>query len=79
MPSKSKSKSRITATESQAQTESLSQPPVIVTAPNFIIYGEIHSRIDNRFSRAWQYPTYYNISGVWLLVPWCLYEMVSRS
>ena len=36
-------------------------------------------RIDNRFSRAWQYPTYYNISGVWLLVPWCLYEMVSRS
>lgn len=36
-------------------------------------------RIDNRFSRVWQYPTYYNISGIWLLVPWCLYEIVSRS
>ena len=36
-------------------------------------------RLDNRFSRAWQYPAYYLISGIWLLVPWCLYEMISRS
>ena len=36
-------------------------------------------RLDNRFSRAWQYPTYYLISGIWLLVPLCLYEIVSRS
>lgn len=36
-------------------------------------------RLDNRFSRAWQYPAYYLISGIWLLVPLCLYEMVSRS
>jgi len=43
MPSKSKSKSRIAA----AQTES--QPPVIVKGPNFTIYGEIHSDIDNSF------------------------------
>ena len=35
-------------------------------------------RLDNRFSRWWQYPTYYLISGIWIIVPWCLYEMVSR-
>jgi hypothetical protein len=36
-------------------------------------------RLDNRVSRWWQYPAYYLISGIWLLVPWCLYEMISRS
>ena len=30
-------------------------------------------RLDNRFSRWWQYPSYYLISGIWLLVPWCLF------
>ena len=39
----------------------------------------IPCRLDNRFSRWWQYPIYYLISGIWLLVPWCLYEMVSRG
>lgn len=48
MPSKSKSKSKITATQ-PPQTQSHTQPPVIVTGPNFTIYGEIHSRIDNSF------------------------------
>jgi hypothetical protein len=36
-------------------------------------------RLDNRFARRWQYPGYYLISGIWLLVPWCLYEMISRN
>lgn len=36
-------------------------------------------RLDNRVSRWWQYPTYYSISGIWLLVPWCLLNMVSSS
>ena len=39
----------------------------------------IPCRLDRRFSRWWQYPAYYLISGIWLLVPWCLYEMVSRG
>lgn len=36
-------------------------------------------RLDSRFSRKWQYPTYYLISGIWLLVPYCLWKIVSRS
>jgi len=36
-------------------------------------------RLDSRFSRRWQYPTYYLISGIWLLVPYCLWKMVSSS
>jgi hypothetical protein len=36
-------------------------------------------RPDTRFARGWQYPVYYLISGIWLIVPWCLYEMISRN
>jgi hypothetical protein len=34
-------------------------------------------RLDNRFSKWWQYPIYYLISGIWVLGPWCLYEIAS--
>lgn len=37
----------------------------------------IQCHLDSRFSRRWQYPTYYLISGIWLLVPYCLWKMVS--
>lgn len=40
MASKSKSKTK---------SKSITGPPVIVTGPNFTIYGEIHNHIDNRF------------------------------
>ncbi len=33
-------------------------------------------RLDNRFARWWQYPAYYLISGIWLLVPLCLYKSI---
>jgi len=36
-------------------------------------------RLDTSFARWWQYPGYYLISGIWLLVPWCLYQMFSRN
>ena len=38
----------------------------------------VYCRLDHRFSSGWQYIAYYLISGIWLLVPLCLYEMVSR-
>ena len=34
-------------------------------------------RLESRFARQWQYPTYYLISGIWLIVPYCLWKMVS--
>jgi hypothetical protein len=35
-------------------------------------------RLDTQYAQLWQYPTYYLISGIWLLVPWCLYQMITR-
>lgn len=32
--------------------------------------------LDNRVSRWWQYPVYYSISGIWLLVPLYLWNMI---
>ncbi len=39
----------------------------------------IQCRLDNRFSQPWQYPIYYLISGIWLLVPYCLWQMISSG
>lgn len=36
-------------------------------------------KLDTRFSRSWQYPVYYLISGIWLLVPYCLYEIITKD
>lgn len=37
-------------------------------------------RLDSQYSKWWQYPTYYAISGIWVLVPWILFfEIVSSS
>jgi len=38
----------------------------------------IYCRLESRFSRVWQYPMYYLISGIWLIVPLCCYEIISK-
>jgi len=44
-----------------------------------LVLETIACRLDGRFSQIWQYPTYYLISGIWLIVPYCLYEMMSKG
>jgi len=42
-----------------------------------LVVETLMCNLNNSISRWWQYPFYYSISGIWILVPWYLLILVS--